>query len=184
MTVIGTNVTSSATSEPAYGSVRPAWGAVLARTLCVVVLIASEFMPVSLLTPIAQDLGLTEGQAGQAISIFGLFAVMTSLLIMVVVGRLDRRIVVIGMALLLAVSGTVVALAPDFLVLMTDRWLSPPPSGRPWLSRGCPQAGRARPATSFGSSGTAGCGSAWARSCCSSWGSSRCSPTCDRSSSR
>ena len=95
----------------------------LAMTLCVVVLIASEFMPVSLLTPIAQDLGLTEGQAGQAISISGLFAVITSLLISAVIGRLDRRVVVIGMALLLAVSGTLVALAPNFLVLMIGRAL-------------------------------------------------------------
>lgn len=35
-------------------------------TLCVFVLIASEFMPVSLLTPIARDLGVTEGLAGRA----------------------------------------------------------------------------------------------------------------------
>jgi hypothetical protein len=34
-------------------------------TLCVFVLIASEFMPVSLLTPLAADLGVTEGLAGQ-----------------------------------------------------------------------------------------------------------------------
>jgi hypothetical protein len=34
-------------------------------------LIASEFMPVSLLTPIAADLGATEEMAGQAISISG-----------------------------------------------------------------------------------------------------------------
>ena len=56
-----------------------AWGAVASMALCVSVLIASEFMPVSPLTPIAGDLGLTEGQAGQAISISGLFAVLTSL---------------------------------------------------------------------------------------------------------
>src|SRR2546430_14613103 len=48
---------------------RPRWGAVFAMALCVAVLIASEFMPVSLLSPIAHDLGLTEGQAGQAIAI-------------------------------------------------------------------------------------------------------------------
>ena len=36
--------------------------------MCVALLIASEFMPVSLLTPIAHDLGATEGMAGQAIS--------------------------------------------------------------------------------------------------------------------
>ncbi|EYD74773.1 Major facilitator superfamily [Rubellimicrobium mesophilum DSM 19309] len=111
------------TSFPAPEEDRPAWGAVVAMTLCSFVLIASEFMPVSLLTPIARDLGLTEGQAGQAISISGLFAVVTSLLVTALIGRLDRRLVLIGMALLLAVSGTVVAFAPDFLVLMTGRAL-------------------------------------------------------------
>lgn len=34
---------------------RAYWSGVLAMTLCVFVLIASEFMPVSLLTPIAGD---------------------------------------------------------------------------------------------------------------------------------
>ena len=45
------------------------WGAVFALTLCVATLIASEFMPVSLLTPIAADLHMTEGGAGQAIAL-------------------------------------------------------------------------------------------------------------------
>ena len=59
---------------------RPArWGAVYAMALCSFVLIASEFMPVSLLSPIAQTLNLSEGKAGQAIAISGLFAVITSL---------------------------------------------------------------------------------------------------------
>ncbi|STQ60056.1 major facilitator superfamily protein [Pseudescherichia vulneris] len=43
----------------------PAWGAIFSMALGVVVLIASEFMPVSLLTPIAQDLTLSQGQAGR-----------------------------------------------------------------------------------------------------------------------
>jgi predicted MFS family arabinose efflux permease len=51
---------------------RSGWGAVLALTFCVSTLIASEFMPVSILTPIASDLHLTEGTAGQAISVSGL----------------------------------------------------------------------------------------------------------------
>ena len=54
---------------------KPAWSAVLALTLCVATLIASEFMPVSLLTPIATDLRITDGQAGQAIAVSGIFAV-------------------------------------------------------------------------------------------------------------
>lgn len=101
----------------------PAWGAVYAMALCVAVLVASEFMPVSLLSPIAADLRLTEGQAGQAISISGIFAVITSLSITVLTGEFDRRVVLIGLTAMLVVSGTVVALAPDFLVLMVGRAL-------------------------------------------------------------
>lgn len=48
------------------------WGAVFAMSLAAFVLVASEFMPVSLLTPIASDLHITEGQAGQGISVSGL----------------------------------------------------------------------------------------------------------------
>jgi predicted MFS family arabinose efflux permease len=91
--------------------------------LCVVVLIASEFMPVSLLSPIAHDLRLTEGQAGQAISISGASAVVASLFITVLAGKLDRRIVLIALAALLVVSGTIVAFAPNFLLLMIGRAL-------------------------------------------------------------
>ncbi len=57
------------------------WGGVFALSLGAFALVASEFMPVSLLTPIAADLQITEGQAGQAISVSGAFAVLTSLLI-------------------------------------------------------------------------------------------------------
>ena len=84
---------------------RSAWGAVVSMALCVAVLIASEFMPVSLLSPIATDLGITEGQTGQAISISGAFAVVTSLLVAGLTRRIDRRIVVTAFTVLLIVSG-------------------------------------------------------------------------------
>lgn len=100
-----------------------AWGAVLSMALCVAVLIASEFMPVSLLTPIAADLGISEGQTGQAISISGVFAVLTSLLTAGLTRRMDRRLVTIGFAALLIASGTIVTLAPNYAVLMLGRAL-------------------------------------------------------------
>jgi predicted MFS family arabinose efflux permease len=101
----------------------PAWSAVFAMALCVFVLIASEFMPVSLLSPIARDLALTEGQAGQAISISGIFAVVTSLFITVAIGRSDRRIVLIALTGMMIVSGTTVAFAPNYETLMAGRAL-------------------------------------------------------------
>lgn len=100
-----------------------AWGAVTAMALCVAVLIASEFMPVSLLTPIAGELGLSEGQAGQAISISGLFAVVTSLFVARLTRDIDRKIVLSSFSVLLIVSGAIVTFAPTCAVLMIGRAL-------------------------------------------------------------
>lgn len=100
-----------------------AWGAVGSMTLCVAMLIASEFMPVSLLTPIATDLHATEGMAGQAISVSGLFAVVTSFFIATVAGRFDRRRVLLALTALMSVSLVLIAQAPNFAVLMIARAL-------------------------------------------------------------
>jgi predicted MFS family arabinose efflux permease len=103
---------------------RPAaWGAVLALSLGAFTLVASEFMPVSLLTPIAADLHISEGQAGQAISISGAFALVTSLCIAALAGRIDRKVLLLALTLLMIASGTVVAFAPNYLVFMAGRAL-------------------------------------------------------------
>ncbi len=107
----------------ATGLHKEGWSAVFALTLCVSTLIASEFMPVSLLTPIASGLHLTEGQAGQAISVSGIFAVVTSLFITAVVGRLDRRTLLLLLTGAMMVSGLIVTFAPNFVVLMCGRAL-------------------------------------------------------------
>lgn len=100
-----------------------AWGAVVSMALCVSVLIASEFMPVSLLSPIAAELGVTEGRAGQAISISGIFAVITSIFVAGLTRRLDKRLVLASFSLILVMSGTIVTFAPNYLVLMIGRSL-------------------------------------------------------------
>ncbi|HAD85404.1 MAG TPA: MFS transporter [Brevundimonas sp.] len=109
--------TSEATTPTA------AWGAVLSMALCVALLIASEFMPVSLLTPMAEGLGASVGQTGQAVSISGLFAVVASLGVSTVAGRLNRKWVLVGLTGLMGVSLVLVAAAPNFEVLMAGRAL-------------------------------------------------------------
>ncbi|RTO94762.1 MFS transporter [Enterobacter roggenkampii] len=99
------------------------WSGVFAMTLCVFVLIASEFMPVSLLTPLARDLGVTEGLAGQGIAISGALAVLTSLFLSRLAGNINRKHLLLGMTLLIALSGMIIAFAPNYLVYMTGRAL-------------------------------------------------------------
>ncbi|AUX78876.1 MFS transporter [Sinorhizobium fredii] len=111
-------------ADSSGGEERPAaWGAVFAMSFCVFALIAAEIMPLSLLTPIASDLAITEGQAGQAISVSGAFAVMTSLFISSVVGRLDRKILLLALTAVMIVSGMMVAVAPNYMTFMLGRAL-------------------------------------------------------------
>lgn len=113
------SVTAPATSAVPVA----AWGAVISMALCVAVLIASEFMPVSLLSPIATELGVTEGRAGQAISISGIFAVVTSICVAGFTRRLDKRLVLGSFSLILVISGAIVTFAPNYIVLMVGRAL-------------------------------------------------------------
>ncbi|HBN5135740.1 TPA: MFS transporter, partial [Enterobacter hormaechei] len=111
------NQPSSRDAEPAH------WGGIFAMTLCVFVLIASEFMPVSLLTPLARDLGVTEGMAGQGIAISGALAVLTSLFLSRLAGNMNRKHLLSGMTVLMALSGIIIAFAPNALMYMAGRAL-------------------------------------------------------------
>ncbi|UST82426.1 MFS transporter [Pseudomonas siliginis] len=108
---------STAGEQPAY------WSGVFAMTLCVFALIASEFMPVSLLTPMATDLRISEGLAGYGIAISGAFAVLTSLTITRLAGSMDRKRLLVLLTALMCASGLVVGLAPNYTVYMIGRAL-------------------------------------------------------------
>jgi predicted MFS family arabinose efflux permease len=92
-------------------------------SFCVFALIASEFMPVSLLSPIAAALHVTEGMAGQGIAISGAFAVLTSLSVPALAGTMNRKTLLLGLTGVMAVSGAVVALASNYLIYMIGRAL-------------------------------------------------------------
>lgn len=104
-------------------STKPSWSAVWAMSLCAMVLIAAEFLPVSLLTPMAADLAITEGQAGQTIAISGFFALLTSLLLTSVIGNTDRRHLLLFFTALLAISAALVALSSNVFLILCGRAL-------------------------------------------------------------
>ena len=114
----GATTQSVATANPTA-----AWSGVFAMTVCVFALIASEFMPVSLLTPMANDLRVSEGLVGQGIAISGALAVLTSLSISFIAGNMNRKVLLLGLTALMAISGVVVAWAPNYLMYMVGRAL-------------------------------------------------------------
>ena len=102
---------------------RASWPAVFSLTLGVFGLVTAEFLPASLLTPIARALDVSESIAGQAVTVTAIMAFFSGLLAAIVTRRLDRRRVLMGFSVLLIVSNLLVAAAPNLLVLLLARVL-------------------------------------------------------------
>lgn len=98
-----------------------AWGAVASLSVGVFAMVTSEFLPASLLTLIADDLGVTNGIVGQAVTATALVAAVAAPAIVVGTARLDRRIVIWGLSLLLVLSNLLAGVAWNIWVLIVAR---------------------------------------------------------------
>jgi predicted MFS family arabinose efflux permease len=104
-------------------SQEPAWAAVGSMALGVFALVTAEFLPASLLTPIAADFRISEGAAGQTVTATAAFALLSSLLVTAVIRNLDRRILMLGFTILLLISNLIAAFALNLLMLLIGRVL-------------------------------------------------------------
>jgi predicted MFS family arabinose efflux permease len=101
----------------------PAWLAVISVALGVFGLVTAEFLPASLLTPIAADLSITDGMAGQMVTATAIVAIFSALATPIVTRALDRRIVMWSLTLLLVVSSALAATAVNLTTLLIARLL-------------------------------------------------------------
>lgn len=101
----------------------PAWMAVLSLTMGVFGLLTAEYLPASLLTPMAVDLGVSEALAGQAVTVTAVVALFSGLLVPGLTRRLDRRVVLLGFSTLMIASNLLVALSSSLAVLLLMRIL-------------------------------------------------------------
>lgn len=104
-------------AEPA----RPAWSGVAALSLSVFGLVTAEFLPPSVLTPLANDLNVSLGAAGQAVTATAVVGAFAALLVPVVTSRWDRRLVMLGLLMLLSVSNLMTAAAANLPMLLAAR---------------------------------------------------------------
>jgi DHA1 family purine ribonucleoside efflux pump-like MFS transporter len=103
--------------------IKPSWGAVWAMAFAVAGLIVAEFLPPSLLTPIALDFQVSEGTAGLTVTVTSVFAVIASLFTPYFTRYLNRKTVLVSLSFLLFVSSLIVGLAPNFTVALIGRVL-------------------------------------------------------------
>ena len=90
-----------------------AWCAVFAMSLCVFVLIASEFMPVSLLTPIASDLAYDGRRGGSGHFRVRHLCRRNEPFDRFHGRRIDRKVLLLALTGLMLASGLIVALAAN-----------------------------------------------------------------------
>jgi DHA1 family purine ribonucleoside efflux pump-like MFS transporter len=91
--------------------------------LGVFALVMAEFLPASLLSRIATDLQVSEGVAGQSVTVTAIVAALAGLALPVLLPRLDRRHVMLALTSLAVISDLLVAFAPNYGVLLIARIL-------------------------------------------------------------
>ena len=101
----------------------PAWAGVLSLAMGVFGLVTAEFLPASLLTPIAADLGVTNGAAGQTVTATAVIGTFAGILMPVLTRSFDRRLVMWSLTALLIASSLLAALATDLTMLLGARLL-------------------------------------------------------------
>lgn len=99
------------------------WAAVFSLAMGVFGLLTAEYLPTSLLTPMAADLGISEAVAGQAVTVTAVAAMVSGLLTASLTRKIDRRVVLLGFTVLMIVSNLLVAVAPNMEVLLLMRLL-------------------------------------------------------------
>lgn len=109
--------------DPKNPTSKAAWAGIWAMTLGVSGIMIGEFLPAGLLTPMARDLNISEGMAGQAVTATSIFAVIASLLTAYLSRNMDRRKVLLAMSAFMTLSSALAALSPNFSVLLFGRVL-------------------------------------------------------------
>lgn len=116
-TTAPTRVTTAAGSAPLR------YGALISMMAMSFLLVTAEFLPNGVLTEIAADVGVTPGQAGQMVTVTALVGLLVAPTIGLALPRLDRRSLLVWMAVAAAVSNLVVAFAPSLPLLLLARIL-------------------------------------------------------------
>jgi len=100
-----------------------AWAAVVSLMLGAFSQVTAEFLPASLLTPIAADLGVSVGAAGQVVTATSLVGIIAGLATAIVTRAMDRRVVLWSLTVLLIVSTLLSATASNLPILLLARVL-------------------------------------------------------------
>ena len=117
--IANANVLNKDNTQP----ISPAWTAVFSLTMGVFGLLTAEYLPASLLTPMASELGVSKAVAGQTVTVTAIAALFSGLLLPGLTRAIDRRVVLLSFSALMIVSNLLVAFSSSIIVLLLMRTL-------------------------------------------------------------
>ncbi|WDM45399.1 MFS transporter [Microbacterium luteolum] len=110
------------TASPSRAGRMP-YGGLIVVMMMSFLLVTAEFLPNGVLTEMAESLGVTPGQAGQTVTVTALVGLLVAPTIGLIFPRLDRRSLLVWMALAAAVSNLIVAISPNLVIVLLARFL-------------------------------------------------------------
>lgn len=99
------------------------WMSVFSVALGAFAFVTTEYLPVGVLPQIATELGVTNGTAGLMVTIPGIVAAISAPAMMIGAGRINRRSLLILLAVLLVASNLISAMAPNLVSMLLGRGL-------------------------------------------------------------
>ncbi|MFJ3588179.1 MFS transporter [Streptomyces sp. NPDC090231] len=117
-----TELTTPTSSTPRHTSLR-GWWAVSAVTLALFAIVTTEILPIGLLTPIGAEFGVPDGTAGLMMTMPGLLAAVAAPTVTLATARVDRRLMLCALVLLLAVANFLTAAATAYWLVLVARVL-------------------------------------------------------------
>lgn len=127
---MGRDHMSTATTTPSTSEGRAArrpplsgWLAVLSVTAGLFSIVTTEILPIGLLTPIGADFGVSDGTAGLMMTTPGILAALAAPAVTLATARVDRRLMLCALMLLLAVADFLAAAAPVYSLVVVSRVL-------------------------------------------------------------
>lgn len=101
----------------------PRWWAVVAVMIGIFLLVTAEQLPIGLLSQVSSSMGVTPGMAGLMVTVPGVVAAFSAPLLPVAVGRLDRRIMLAVLMIVMVIGSLLSAFASSFGQLLAARVL-------------------------------------------------------------
>ncbi|MFD6157769.1 MFS transporter [Nocardia sp. NPDC060256] len=99
------------------------WLAVVSVMIAIFSIVTTEILPIGLLTSIGADFTISDGMAGLMMTMPGLIAAVAAPVATVATGRIDRRIMLCLFMFLLVLANALMAVAPEYWVVLASRVL-------------------------------------------------------------